>query len=86
MREKIAEDVEGLKSDPDLQGKALHGDLADFRSLRSVGQRYRIIYRIIKKQVVVIVVAVGMRKQGDRRDIYKTAQRLIRLGLLESPK
>ncbi len=50
--------------------------------MRAVGQRYRIIYKIEAAIVVVLVLAVGIRKEGDKHDIYKLAQRLARVGLL----
>ena len=66
---------------PEL-GKPLTGELTDFRSLRALGQRYRILYRVEREQVTVLVVAVGLRKEGDRADIYRLAQKLVRQGLL----
>ena len=65
------------------QGYSLTGELAGYRSLRAVGQRYRIIYRLEKNRIVVLVVATGIRKDGDKRDIYTLAQKLVRLGLLK---
>jgi mRNA interferase RelE/StbE len=80
---KICERIEGLRSEPEKQGKPLTEDLSGFRSLRAVGQRYRIIYKIERQRVVVTIVALGIRKAGDRRDIYELAKKLIRLRLLE---
>jgi len=31
-----------------------------------------------------IILTLGLRKEGDRRDVYRLAQRLIRLGLVET--
>jgi len=70
IRRKLAERIEGLRLEPEKQGKALHGDLAGLRSVRAVGQRYRIIYRVREVEVFVYVLAVGMRKEGDKSDIY----------------
>ncbi|PYM07243.1 MAG: plasmid stabilization protein [Candidatus Rokuibacteriota bacterium] len=56
--------------------------LAGFRSVRAVGQRYRIIYRVERKEVVVSIVAVAKRKEGDKGDVYALAKRLLRLRLL----
>lgn len=58
------------------------GPLQGYRSLRVAGQRYRLIYKVECTIITVYVVAVGIRKEGDRGDIYALAQRLIRLGLL----
>ena len=79
---KIKERIDGLAVDPELQGKPLTEELLGFRSLRAVGQRFRILYKIEKKQVWVVVVALGLRKAGDKADIYQLAKRLLRLRLL----
>lgn len=73
---------DGLAHDPEKQGKALPGAVQGFRSLRAAGQGYRIIYRAHQSHVPVVVVAVGLRREGGREDVYRLAQRLLRLGLL----
>ena len=83
IQEKIRERMDGLKQDPEMQGKPLTGELAGLRSLRAVGQRYRILYHVEKNKVLVVVVALGLRKEGSRSDIYELAQRMIRLGLIK---
>lgn len=85
LREKIRERIDGLVQEPGKQGKPLSADLAGFRSLRAVGQRYRIIYAVERERVIVYVMAVGLRKQGSRSDIYQIAKKMLRLGLLEIP-
>ncbi|OGR89857.1 MAG: plasmid stabilization protein [Elusimicrobia bacterium RIFCSPHIGHO2_02_FULL_57_9] len=82
IREKIAQRIDGLAHYPEKQGKPLSGELAGYRSLRAAGQRYRIIYRTQNKRLLVLVVATGLRKEGDRQDIYFLAKKLIRLGLV----
>jgi mRNA interferase RelE/StbE len=82
VREKIVTTIDRLGQDPQKQGKPLIGPLAGFRSLRAVGQRYRIIYAVKEREVIVIIVAVGIRKEGDRGDIYRRLQKLVRLHLL----
>jgi mRNA interferase RelE/StbE len=82
IQEKLLERMTALGTDPELQGKPLGDDLAGYRSIRAVGQRYRIIYRVERSAVVVMVVAAGIRKEGSREDIYRVAAKLIRLGLL----
>jgi mRNA interferase RelE/StbE len=74
--------VDQLAKSPEQQGKPLVGELASFRSVRAVGQRYRIVYRVERREVVVVIVAVGKRKAGDKGDIYELAKKLLRLGLL----
>ena len=80
--EKIRDRINDLAHDPEKQGKPLTEELKGYRSLRAVGQRYRIIYRIEKEKVIVVVVAMGLRKAGSKKDIYSLAKKLIRLRLL----
>jgi mRNA interferase RelE/StbE len=83
VREKIAQVINRLTEEPEKQGKALLGEMAGFRCIRAVGQRYRVIYTIRDLEVLVIVVAVGIRREGDRDDIYRLAKKLLKLGLLK---
>lgn len=83
LQEKIAIVINRLAVEPDKQGKPLTGELSGFRSIRAAGQRYRILYTVQQEEVVVTVVAAGIRKEGDRGDIYALAKKLIRLRLLE---
>ena len=83
VREAIRDRVDRLAHDSEKQRRPLLGELKGLRSLRTVGQRYRIIFRVHDRKVEVIVVAIGIRKEGDREDIYRLAQRLLRLGLLD---
>ena len=82
VRDKIRDRIDGLAEEPEKQGKPLTGELTGYRSLRAVGQRYRIIYRIEEGKVLVLVMALGVRKEGSGKDIYVLAQKLLRLRLL----
>jgi mRNA interferase RelE/StbE len=83
IRAKIIETIDGLAEEPEKKGKPLISELDGYHSVRAVGQRYRIIYRIDKEKVIVLVVAAGIRREGDRKDIYELAKKLIRTRLLE---
>lgn len=83
IQEKILARIESLQYDPEKQGKALTAELAGYRSLRAAGQRYRVIYRVDRRRVLVYVLAIGIRKEGDRQDVYALAQKLFKLRLLE---
>jgi len=72
-----------LENEPDKQGSPLFHELAGYRDVRAAGQRYRIIYRVDGEDTIVIVAAVGIRRDGGRSDIYSLARRLIRQGLLD---
>ena len=84
IQEKIRDRIERLREDPEKQGKPLAGELEGLRTLRAVGQRYRILYRIQQDLVIVVIVAVGIRQEGSKRDVYALARRLVRLGLLKA--
>lgn len=78
IRQEIFDRIKALENDPEEQGKPLRNELAGLRSIRVVNQRFRVIYEVQKEQVVVVVVAVGIRKQGDRADVYRKAALLMR--------
>ena len=55
-----------LSRDPESYGSPLTGDYKGYRKLR-VGD-YRVIYRIVKAEVMVIVIKVGVRRDDK---VYK---------------
>ncbi len=81
-RSQILSKIEQLKEEPLLLGKALVGPLKEFRSVRAAGQRYRIIFKVLDEQIIVVIVAVGMRKSGDKKDIYELMKKYIKVGIL----
>lgn len=83
VREKIFEKVKALEEEPEKQGKALTDELMGYRSLRAVGQRYRILYQIEREKLIVWIVALGIRREGSKKDIYTLAKRLLKLRLFE---
>ena len=83
IQESIRQRINRLEYEPDKQGKPMNDELIGYRSVRVVGQRYRILYTIEAERVTVLVVALGIRKQGDKKDIYELAKKLLRLGLLD---
>lgn len=86
IKKKIVERIRSLAVEPEKQGKPLIGELAGYRSLRAVGQRYRIIFRVEDEKVIVSIVAMGARREGSRKDVYSLAKRLVQLGLVELPE
>jgi len=82
IQRTILDLIDQLSEEPDKQGKYLVQDLSGFRSVHAAG-RYRIIYKIDKKTVIVYVLAAGIRKEGDKKDIYKVAKKLLNAGLLD---
>ena len=83
IREGIGKRIERLQSEPEKQGKPLNDELTGYRSVRAIGQRYRIIFKIEEELILVVVVTVGIRKEGDKKDAYALAEKLARLNLLD---
>ena len=73
----IIERLQKLKLEPLQQGKPLTGDLKGFYSIRAVGQRFRIVYQVKAEQILVLVVGVGRRREGDKKDIYTLLKKLL---------
>ncbi len=69
IRVVIQKAIESLSSNP-YKGKPLSYELAGLYSLRTAD--YRIIYRIKEKQLIIIVISAG-----HRRDIYKRLKEII---------
>ena len=82
VQAKIRDRIDGLAHEPEQQGKPLTGELRGYRSLRAAGQRYRVVYRVERAKIVVVILAVGVRKAGDRRDVYMLAKKLLKLRLI----
>ncbi len=76
-QEKLRDRIDRLKVEPQKQGKALVDNLSGFRSIRAVGQRYRIVYQVEQDRVLVFVVGLGRRKDGDKKDIYTILEKLL---------
>ncbi len=62
-KRQVKDAVERIAADPAI-GKCLTGDLKGLLSYRSGD--YRIIYRIYHKEIMVIILTIGHRK-----DVYK---------------
>ncbi|CAM3991882.1 type II toxin-antitoxin system RelE family toxin [Deinococcus frigens] len=76
----IGKQIDGLETDPDQKGKQLTGLLKNFRSIRAAGQRYRIVYQVAMdaETRAVVVVVIGIRKEGDKRDAYAVADKRLK--------
>jgi len=79
IRRKIFEAIETrLTAAPEAYGKPLLGKFKGYYRLR-VGD-YRVIYRIVKKEIRVLVLKVGIRRDEEvYRELFK---RLRKAGLL----
>jgi len=84
-RKQIAAKIDGLERDPSSQGRPLVDALTGFRRVAAAG-RYRVVFHVDDRNEddthVVTVVAVGIRKDGDKSDVYAIATRLMEKGEL----
>jgi mRNA interferase RelE/StbE len=69
-----------LAINPEGYGSPLRGLLVNY--WRHEFATHRVIYRIYPDQGIVVVCAVGPRKQGDREDIYERLEGLAKTGRL----
>ena len=76
--------------DPRDSHKPLKGSLSGY--YRICYSRYRAVYTVSEKpgpgggsrlRIFILFVAVGIRKEGDKKDIYRLAKKLVDLGLIE---
>ncbi len=77
IREQLVKRIDSLSHNPEA-GKPLRGSLAGYRSLKAARNRYRIIYRFLKEEAMVIIIAIGQRKGEDFGDVYKSLKRLAK--------
>ena len=77
-RKAILTRVRKLTEEPQKQGKALLGEFGGLRSVRAAGQRYRVVYKVEQKEVVVLIVRVGLRQDGSRRDVYRRLSKALK--------
>ena len=69
-----------LAIDPEGYGLPLRGGLAGY--FKHQFGNHRIVYRIYAEHRMVVICAVGIRKQGDAGDIYRQLESVARMGRL----
>ncbi len=77
QQKSLRDRIDQLKTEPEKQGKVLVDNLKGYLSVRAVGQRYRIIYKVELDKVLVLVVGMGLRREGDKGDIYVLMQKWL---------
>ena len=84
----IEKRIDKLETDAVALGKELQGDLSGYYSVRAAGQRYRIVYGVASIEAtepsdpreadgIVTVLVIGIRKEGDKRDVYRVASKRL---------
>ena len=79
-KKQIKQKILQLKEEPLQLGKALIGELEGYYSIRAAQGRYRIIYGVSENTIAI--VGIGLRHEGEKKDIYQIAKRLIQEGLI----
>jgi mRNA-degrading endonuclease RelE of RelBE toxin-antitoxin system len=69
-----------LSVDPEGYGLPLRGLLAGY--WKHEFAQHRVVYRFYREQHLVVICAVGARKQGDAEDIYRQLQAVAKAGRL----
>jgi mRNA-degrading endonuclease RelE of RelBE toxin-antitoxin system len=69
-----------LAIDPEGYGLPLRGPLANY--WKHEFGNHRVIYRIYPGHHMVVVCAVGIRKQGDMQDVYRQLESVAKTGRL----
>ena len=76
-QQAVRKRIHEVATDPEHLGKALTGELAGYWSTRAGGQRYRIIYHLDASRQLLTVLALGLRSEGSRSDIYVRATQMF---------
>lgn len=81
--EQARDTIRDAMADPEQAGKQLTGSLFPYRRLKF--SRYRIVYRVVPDTdpTEVRFLYAGIRKEGDKKDIYARLERVLRRGRLE---
>ncbi len=78
-RKEVAKKIDGLADNPFLGkplGKKYGLDLTGFYKLYAAKRKYRIVYRLIGKDIEVIeIVGIGKR---DKEEVYKLVSRRLK--------
>jgi mRNA interferase RelE/StbE len=69
-----------LAVDPEGYGLPLRGSLTGY--WKHQFGNHRVVYRVYPEHRVVVICAVGVRKQGDAEDIYRQLESVAKTGRL----
>ncbi|GKW42500.1 type II toxin-antitoxin system RelE/ParE family toxin [Pectobacterium parvum] len=70
VREQFTKKLKEVLQNPHVPANRLHG-MADCYKIKLRSAGYRLVYQVIKHEIVVLVLAVGKR---ERSEVYKTAK------------
>jgi mRNA-degrading endonuclease RelE of RelBE toxin-antitoxin system len=61
---------------------ALKGELAGVYRVKQ-GRRFRVLYIFSKRKMLLVILFMGERKDGDKHDVYEHFKRLLRRGVFD---
>lgn len=88
VRKKFAVQLDALTQTPNTIGKSLSNELAGYKSVRVLGRRYRIVFRVTSDPRgkagagsfvpgVVEVPYLGPREDGSHDDVYNITRQIV---------
>lgn len=83
ITDQVKEQIRTAMTDPEQAGKQLTGSFFPYRRLKF--SRYRIIYRVARDldPPEVRFLYAGIRKEGDKKDVYALLAKAMQRGGLE---
>jgi len=73
---QVKKKIRELRNAPGKRGKPLRKPLDGLRGI-ACGRKYRIVYEVDSEEKVVYIYGVGLRKEGDRDNVYNVVKKSI---------
>ena len=70
IREQFKKKLRKLQENPYIESARLQGNLAGCFKIKLRASGFRLIYRVIDEEIVILIIAVGKRENGQA---YKSA-------------
>jgi mRNA interferase RelE/StbE len=74
IREQFKKKLKKLQENPYVESSRLHGDLAGCFKIKLRASGFRLIYKVLDGQLVILVIAIGKREDSKA---YETATQRI---------
>ena len=71
VRKEVANALSRRLRNPRMSSSRLRGNLAGLYKIKLVSLRLRVIYKVIDDRMIVLVVSIGKRENGD---VYKSIE------------
>jgi mRNA interferase RelE/StbE len=74
IKEQFKKKLEKCLENPEIVKNRLSGDLKNCYKIKLLKQGYRLVYQVIKNELVILVIAVGKR---DKFIVYQHAEKRV---------